>query len=300
MIIDSTTDSINVFLSGNVLTSQLDVCAAYNTITTTSLTPGKIQNTTNDLVPVTILPSPSASEKNQLRFCSIYNSDTKNATVVVEYSGNTGRSIIFLSSLDVGDSIQFTHNKGWRVFNSSGQEKILGMSDGPGELRYPTSLKPVNVTDILTLVSGTDYGLYLGRADRSYANIKVRYNVVGNPTPTTYAEVAIFKTSIKLASATTVVNYCGHADISGVITTTGNKTTTINVTGITEQDDLFIVFGTVHTGTFNLRAGITDVISTGSIGSVAGSLRPSTNTSLTLTTSAALNVPWVAWQGSQW
>lgn len=165
MIIDSTTDSINVFLSGNVLTSQLDVCAAYNTITTTSLTPGKIQNTTNNLVPVTILPSPSASEKNQLRFCSIYNSDTQNATVVVEYSGNTGRSIIFLSSLDVGDSIQFTHNKGWRTFQSSGQERILGMIDAPGLLRFPPSLKPINITSVLTLASGTDYGFYLGKAD---------------------------------------------------------------------------------------------------------------------------------------
>jgi len=300
MIIDSTTDSINVFLSGNVVTSQLDICAAYNTITTTSLTPGKIQNTTNNLVPVTILPSPSAGQQNQLRFCSIYNNDTTNATVVVEYSGNTGRSIIFLSSIDAGDSIQFTHDKGWRTFGSMGQERVLGMNDAPGELRLPPNLKPINVTDILTLASGTDYGFYLGKADRPYSDIKIRYNVVGNPTPTTYAEVAIFKTFIKLASATTVVNYCGFADISTVINTTGNKTTTINVSGITENDDLFVVFGTVHTGTFTLRAGIPDLISTASVGSVTGSLRPSTNTSLTLTTSAALNHAWVAWQGSQW
>jgi len=300
MIIDSTTDSINVFLSGNVVTSQLDIMSSYNTITTTTLTPGKIQATTNNLVPVTILPSPSASQQNQLRFCSIYNNDTTNATVVVEYSGNTGRSIIFLSSIDAGDSVQFTHDKGWRTFGSQGQERVLGMNDAPGELRLPPALKPVNVTDTLTVVSGTDYGLYLGKADRPYSNIKVRYNVTNAPTPTTYAEIAIFKTFISLASATTVVNFCGFADVSAVINSTGLKTTTINVTGITENDDLFVVFGTEHTGTFRIRAGVVDVISTGSVGSVAGSLRPSTNTSLTLTTSASINVPWVAWQGSQW
>jgi hypothetical protein len=300
MIIDSTTDAVIVLLSGNVQTTQLDVCAAYNTITTTSLTPAKVQGTTNNLNSFTILPPPSASQQNQLRFCSIYNADSTNATVTVEYTGNTGRSIIFLSSIDPGDSVQYTHNRGWRTFGASGQERVLGMNDAPGELRLPPNLKPVGVTDILTCTSGTDYGFYLGKADRPYSKIKIQYNVVGNPTPTTYAEIAIYKTFIKLASATTVVNYCGFADISGVITSTGNKTTTINVTGITENDDLFVVFGTVHTGTFNLRAGIPDVLSTGSIGSVAGSLRPSTNTSLTLTTSAALNHAWVAWQGSQW
>ena len=300
MIIDSTTDAINIFLSGNVQTSQLDVCSAYNIITSTSLTPAKIQNTTNNLTPINILPPPSASQQNQLRFCSIYNADTTNASVTIEYTGNTGRSIIFLSSIDPGDSIQYTQNRGWRTFGAMGQERILGMNDSPGELRLPPNLKPVNVTDILTCASGTDYGFYLGKADRPYSNIKVRYNVVGNPTPTTYAEIAIYKTFIKLASATTVVDFCGFADVSAVINTTGNKTTTINVTGITENDDLFVVFGTVHTGTFTLRSGIPDVISTGSVGSVAGSLRPSTNTSLTLTTSAAINHAWVAWQGSQW
>jgi len=300
MIIDSTTDTIIVFLSGNVVTSQLDIMSSYNKITTTSLTPDKIQATTNNLTPVQILPHPSASQQNQLRFCSIYNNDTTNATVVVEYSGNTGRSIIFISSVDSGDSVQYVHDKGWRTFSSTGQERILGMNDAPGELRYPPALKPINATDVLTVVSGTDYGLYLGKADRPYSNIKIRYNVVNAPTPTTYAEIAIFKTFIKLASATTVVNFCGFADVSAVINSTGIKTTTVNVSGITENDDLFVVFGTVHTGTFNLRAGIPDVISTGSIGSVAGSFRPSTNTSLTLTTSAALNIPWMAWQGSQW
>lgn len=300
MIIDSTTDVVNVFLSGNVVTSQLDIISHYNNITTTTLTPAKIQNTTNNLTPVAILPSPSAGQQNQLRFCSIYNNDSTNATVVIEYSGNTGRSIIFLSSLDSGDSMQFTHDRGWRTFGSQGQERVLGMNDAPGELRFPPNLKPINVTDILTCTSGTDFGFYLGKADRPYSNIKVRYNVTNAPTPTTYAEIAIFKTFIKLASATTVVNFCGFADVSAVINSTGLKTTTINVTGITENDDLFVVFGTVHTGTFSLRSGVIDGISTGSVGTVAGSLRPSTNTSLTLTTSAAINHAWVAWQGSQW
>jgi hypothetical protein len=301
MILDSTTDALNVFLSGNVQTSQLDVCSAYNIITSTSLTPAKIQNTTSNLAPINILPPPSSGQQTQLRFCSIYNADTTNASVTIEYTGNTGRSIIFLSSIDPGDSIQYTQNRGWRSFGAMGQERVLGMNDAPGELRLPPNLKPVNVTDILTCVSGTDYGFYLGKSDRPCSNIKIRYNVTSSPTSITWAEAAIYRTSIKLASATTVVNYCGFVSISTDIGTTGNKTATINVTGITENDDLFLVIGSVYgAGTFAVRGGIPDVISTGSVGSVTGSLRPSTNMSLTLTTSAAINHAWVAWQGSQW
>ncbi len=300
MIIDSTTDSINVLLSGNVITSQLDIISSYNTITTTSLTPGKFQGTTNNLTPVTIVPSPGVNQQNQLRFCSIYNNDSTNATVTIQYSGNAGQSIIFISSIDAGDSIQFTHDKGWGTYGAEGEQRVLGMNDAPGELRFPINLKPINLTDILTLASGTDYGFHLGEADRAYSKVSIRYNVVSNPTPTTYAEVAIYKTQFKLASATTVVNLCGFADISGVINTTGNKTTTIHVTGITENDDLFVVFGTVHTGTFTLRAGLVDSLESGGAGSVAGSLRPSTNSSLTLNTSGVLNIPWIAYQPSQW
>jgi len=264
MIIDSTTDSINVLLSGNVITSQLDIISSYNTITTTSLTPGKFQGTTNNLTPVTIVPSPGVNQQNQLRFCSIYNNDSTNATVTIQYSGNAGQSIIFISSIDAGDSIQFTHDKGWGTYGAEGEQRVLGMNDAPGELRFPINLKPINLTDILTLASGTDYGFHLGEADRAYSKVSIRYNVVSN------------------------------------INTTGNKTTTINVTGITENDDLFVVFGTVHTGTFTLRAGLVDSLESGGAGSVAGSLRPSTNSSLTLNTSGVLNIPWIAYQPSQW
>jgi hypothetical protein len=230
----------------------------------------------------------------------VYNADASPATVVITYSGGSGSAVVFSAAIDIDETVQYSFDNGWQVFNSSGQLKILGMYEGPSALRFSPVFKPANATTVLTSTSGTDYGQYLGRADRSLSTVKVAYRVVGSPSPITWAEVAIYRTKISIASATTVATFCGFADISATIGSTGQKITTIPVTGINQGDDLFVVFGSVHTGTYTLRAGLADDISAGNIGTATGSLRPSTNNTLTLTTQANTTMIWVAWQPSQW
>lgn len=299
MVLDSTTECINVVLSGTVNSSQLQFYASYNTIASASITPAKNQGTTNNAVPTVLVPAPSSGQQNQLRSCSIYNADTRPATVVITYSG-TSNSVVFSAAIDVDETIQYSFDSGWQVFNSSGQLKTLGMYEGPSALRFSPALKPANTSTTLTCASGTDYGQYLGRADRSYSNIKIAYRVAGSPSPITWAEVAVYRTLISIASATTVTAFCGFADISGTINTTGLKTTTVTVSGVTQGDDLYAVFGSSHTGTYTLRGGLTDDIGACNIGTVTGSLRPSQNNSLTLTTQSATTMIWLAWQPSQW
>lgn len=299
MVLDSTTDCINIVLSGTVNSSQLQFYASYNTITSSSITPTKNQGTTNNTVPVVLVPSPSSGQQNQLRSCSIYNADTRPAMVVITYSG-TSNPVVFSAAIDVDETIQYSFDNGWQVFNSNGQLKVLGMYEGPSALRFSPAFKPPNATTNLTCVSGTDYGQYLGRADRSYSNIKIAYRVANSPSPITWAEVAIYKTLVSIASATTVTTFCGFADISGTINSTGLKTTTVTVTGVTQGDDIYAVFGSSHTGTYNLRGGLTDDIMACNIGTATGSLRPSLTNSLTLTTQSATTMIWLAWQPSQW
>lgn len=300
MVLDSTTESINIVLSGAVSSNQLQFYASYNTITSTSITPTKNQGTTNSAVPVSLVPPPSSGQQNQLRSCSVYNADVSPATVVITYSGSSGSAVVFSAAIDVDETIQYSFDNGWQVFNSSGQLKMLGMYEGPSALRFSPALKPANATTILTCASGTDYGQYIGRADRSLSTIKLAYRVVGSPSPITWAEAAIYRTKVSIASATTVTTLCGFADISGTIGSTGQKTTTIPVTGINQGDDLFVVFGSVHTGTYTLRGGLTDDIGAGNIGTATGSLRPSINNTLTFTTQTATTMVWIAWQPSQW
>jgi hypothetical protein len=300
MVLDSTTDSLCISLSKNITTNQFNFYSSYNIVTSTSLTPSKSQGTTNNTTITALIPSPSAGQQHQLRHCSIQNTDTKPNSVLIKYSGATTTSTILNISLLPNESLQYTFNNGWQVYNDSGFLKVLGSYDVPNALRNCMYIKPINTTTALTLVSGTDYIVYLGEADRNYGTIKMQYNVTNSPTVITWSEIAIYKGSPTINSTTNILTFCGYADVSAVVNSTGNKTTTINVTGITINDDIFAVFGSVHTGTYNLRAGLADDLGTGFFSTATGSLRPSTNPTITGTTDSTTASVWCAWQGSQW
>lgn len=301
MVLNTTTDLIDIRLEGFANSSQVQFYASYNVVTSTSLTPAKNQGTTDNVNRVVLVPSPGASQQHQLRHCSIFNADNRHQTVTVTFTGASTQSTIFQVALEPDEQAQYTPENGWMVYNTGGQLKILGSYEAPPDLRFPPTFKPINATTNLTCTSGTDFAEYIGRADRSYSQIKLQFNNTQAPTSITWAEVAIYKSLISLASATTVMTHCGHVDVSATIGTTGNKTVTISTTGITANDDLFAVFGIVEAGTdWTIRAGLVDTYVSGAMGTVTGSLRPSLNKELIITNSATPAMPWVAWQPSQW
>lgn len=301
MLLDSTTENLYISLSNTITTNQLQFYCSYNTITTTTLTPNKNQGTTSDTTPVVLMPAPSSNQQNQLRHCSIQNVDTKANSVLIQYSGATGTANILNVSLLPNESIQYTTNNGWQVYNDNGILKVLGAYDVPNSLRAGSFIKPVNSTTVLTVVSGTDYVVHLGKADRRLTTIKLNYRVTTSPTTITWSEIGIYKGSPTLNGATTALSFCGFADVSGVVNSTGIKTTTITVTGVTINDDLYAVFGSVHTvGTYALRAALADDLGAGFFSTVTGSLRPSTNSTITVNTDNSTAVVWCAWQGLQW
>jgi hypothetical protein len=300
MVLDSTTDNLYLSLSSNITTNQLNFYATHNIVTNTTLTPSKNQGTTNNTSLVQLIPSPSAGEQHQLRYCSIVNTDTKPNSILVQYSGSSNTAVILNTSLLPNESLQYTTNNGWQVYSNTGNLKVLGSYDLPNSLRNSMYLKPITTATTLTLVSGTDYAVYLGKSDRKYNTIRIQYSVTSSPSPITWSEIAIYKGSPTINGATTALNFCGFADVSSTVGTTGNKTTTITVTGITINDDLYAVFGSSHTGTYSLRACSADDLGAGFFSTVTGSLRPSTNATLTVTTDSTTSNIWCFWQGLQW
>ena len=309
MIFDSITDVLQIVLSGTVGTTQLPFYVSYATITSTGMTVTKNQGTTNNQTPVTLIPSPSSGQQIQLKQCSIFNSDTSGATVSVQYTNGSVNSTILSTALIQNESIQYNPNSGWQTYDENGIVKVLGTSNNPPSLRIPpffsqtASTSTISAT-LLTVTSGTDFAYYLGKADRSYSTIKVRYNIQTSLGATiTYAELAIYKGYPTIGSATTTntITRCGFTDTSAVFNGTGAKNTSVTVTGVTINDDLWVVFANVTTGTnMVISAGITDDTFNGFIGTVTGSLRPSTNTSLTITKQFTTATPLVTWQASQW
>ncbi len=306
MLITST-ESIRIKLSSAVTTRQMNVFASYNTITATSLTPAKYAVDTNNTTAVIFLPSPSVGQQNQLRHCSIYNCDTAGNTVTVEVNGGAGTRTIFTSYLFVGEYIQYTASSGWQVYNHTGAIKNYGLAQNPTPTKNNQYFNAIASNTSATLTSGTDYAVYLGKADRSYNQVSVMYQVTTALGATvTWAELAIYKGYPSIGASTVTLTRCGFKDANfstgqSGFTATGVKNSAVNVSGIYPGDDLWAVFGSVTTGTnMAVIIGVADDISAGFIRTVTGSVRPSTNSTITVTAQAATTIPWVAWQGFQW
>lgn len=303
MILNSTTDALQVVLSSTTTTNAFDVFASYNVITTTGLTPSKTATTVSNLTPVNIIPSPNANEQNQLRFCSIFNKDTTGATATVHFSDNGTRRVIFSASLFPGDSIQYNPNNGWQCYNFNGLLKVAGVTQNPAAIRSLEYFNAINATTVMTLSNNVNFAFYLGKADRAYNQVSIQWQATTAIGATvSYAELAIYK-GIPLIGSGLTGTLCGWRDISGNnqsgLGGTGVKTSPVNVSGITAGDDIWAVFGTSTTGTnAAIRAGVVDDIGAGFI--QTGSSRPSITTSITFTKSTTISNAWLAWQGFQW
>ena len=161
MLLDATTDTIEVKLGGSVTTRQPQFYASYNTITSTAITPAKNNGSTNNTTAVTVVPAPGASQQNQLRYCSVYNCDTFAQTVTIQINNNSTVRVLFTAYLFVGECMQYTPTSGWRVYNHNGIMKTFATAINPTSVRMPPFFNAINGTTNLTLANGTTYAFYL-------------------------------------------------------------------------------------------------------------------------------------------
>lgn len=306
MILNSTTDSLEAVLSGTVLSNQLQFISSFNIISNSGLTPSNLNGTTNNLTPVSIISSPLSNQQNQLRFCSIYNSDSTGQTLTVQFNNNGTRRIVYSVPLRPGESVQYTNNNGWQTYDENGLLKVVGMSQNPSSIRMQEYFSSTGTSQTLICTTGTDFAFYLGKADRTLRQVTVQLNVTTAIGATiTYAEAAIYKGTTTIGSGVTAT-LCGWKESSGStgqsnFGSIGVKQIPIQVTGITAGDDLWFVIGTVTSGTnLAIRGGMPDELGAGFIQTATGSLRPSTNNSITFTKQSTTNNGWIAWQGFQW
>jgi len=306
-MIVSSTEVIQAKLANAVTTRQIDIYSSYNNITSGTLTPAKNVTSSNNTTAVTILPIASSNQQNQLRYCSIYNDDTVDNTVTIQLSGSSGTRTIFSSYLYVGDYIQYTPTNGWQVYNHNGILKNYGLAQSPTPTRSLPYFNAIATNTPLTLTTGTDFAFYLGKADRAYNQVSVMYNVITALGVTiTWAELAIYKGYPTIGSNTVTLTRCGFKDCNFSTAQSGFalggvKNSAVNVSNISPGDDLWAVFGSVTSGTnMIISSGIPDTIGAGVMRTATGSLRPSTNSTITFTANTTTNTAWLAWQGFQW
>jgi hypothetical protein len=122
MILNSTTQSLEIVLGSAVATNQSPVTVDYVSFTSSATTPSVQLSTTNSTTAVTILSAPSASTQYKINGITVANKDTSPITVTIQINDN---SVIYAVAqsmvIGVGSTLQFTDTRGWFVINASGQ-----------------------------------------------------------------------------------------------------------------------------------------------------------------------------------
>lgn len=123
LILTQTTDEIEVLLGGAITTNQLQCYATYRDITASAFTPGRTGIVTNGTTPVNVVPSPGASTNRVVDYLSVWNTDTVNAVVTVQFNDNGTTYTLFQTTLASGEKLEYAEGKGFTVFATTGAVK---------------------------------------------------------------------------------------------------------------------------------------------------------------------------------
>jgi hypothetical protein len=103
LVLDTTTKSITVAMSGAAATTNPDFVAAWSDDTGTSFTEGASDGALNGTTQVTIVAAPAASTRRLIKTISVQNKDTAAVTITVTYNNNGTLRNIAKVILQVGD-----------------------------------------------------------------------------------------------------------------------------------------------------------------------------------------------------
>ena len=104
IILDATTKSLTVAMSGAAATTNPDFVAAWSDDTGTSFTEGATDGVLNGASQVTLVAAPAASTRRIIKTVYIENKDTAAVTITVTYNNNATLRTIAKVTLQVGDT----------------------------------------------------------------------------------------------------------------------------------------------------------------------------------------------------
>ena len=262
MIITGTSDIIQ-FKLGSTASTQLPFTVDYNNYTSTGVSLITNNGTSNDTTAVSLVPSPSSNQQNELRYCSIYNAESATETVIIQVFDGTNTRVVFRAVLASGATLQYQLEKGWEVIDQAGNKLNSGIIKHTNSMNLASLyFRPVSATGTTTLTNTNGVWFYhhCGRVDKAYNTIKVQYRVTQAAASITYAEIAIYSGFIKTSEGTGAIlgTRRGFADVSGTVNSLGTKTSTINVSGMTPGELFQIVLSVqATTGCIIRSMGIT-------------------------------------------
>lgn len=118
LVLDTTTDNIQIVLDKAITTNQLQCVSSWRDITTTWYTPWRTVTNTNSTTDVNIVPAPWASTQRVCDNVCIYNNDTVIAQVIVKFDANWTEYILTKVALAPNERLEYSEKKWWRVFSN--------------------------------------------------------------------------------------------------------------------------------------------------------------------------------------
>ncbi len=104
LVLDATTKSIVVAMSGAAATTNPDFTAAWADDTGSAFTEGASDGALNGTSSVTLVAAPGASTRRVIKNITIENKDTAAVTVTISYDNNGTLRTIAKVTLNVGDT----------------------------------------------------------------------------------------------------------------------------------------------------------------------------------------------------
>lgn len=111
IVLDSTLKSVEIALSGAVVSTQLPVTGSYvdvDQVTFGITAASEIDTATNNTTAVTVVSAPALGKSRQIKLLTVYNVDTAAATVTLSINNNSTLRTILKVTLSVGDNLIIT------------------------------------------------------------------------------------------------------------------------------------------------------------------------------------------------
>lgn len=249
----------------------------------------------------TLFSGPSGSGSKTLRQLErvTFSATAAQTVQIVKTVGGTDYPLSPAVSLGAGESLVVVATGEMFVYTASGIVKNVNTVVGPvSTVLMARHFSTANLTSVKSITSNSSFAVYVGRAPRALTSVSARYRVTTAMATITWGEIALAKGAVNVGGNPTLT-VVGYTDVSAIANSTGQKTTTINVSSgqtVAEGDDLWFVVGNQATTACVLRAqSIADDLQVGLQASLA--TRPSTivGSSGAWTIEGATTLaPWVA------
>lgn len=279
MILSGTTDTLELVTS---TTASTDWSIAWVDHTAALGSPGSAQGNVASATTTLVAGAPGAGASRQIKALAVV---ARGGAQTVRLQKDVSGTEYWLSptvSLQAGEALTWTDHGGWQQLDANGRPRVSAINPLRAGVLMAQHFASANLTTAKTITSNSSFAVYVGRAPAALASVQARYRVTTAAATITWAEVAIAKGAINVGGNPTLT-VVGFANVSAVVNSLGQKTTTINVSAgqsILEGDDLWFIVGNSATTALQVRGqSIADDLQVGLQASLA--TRPSSNVGTT-------------------